>query len=64
MISLETTNIVNEEYEDKSYEKKYHEIKARMHEQILLGKFGAMRTDDEATRGCYLVKWLSERYTI
>ena len=44
--------------------KKHHDIEARMNERVLLGKFGAMRTDDEATRRYYLVKWLSEWYAI
>ena len=33
-----------------------------MNERILIGTFGAMRTNDEATQGCYLVEWLSEPY--
>ena len=35
-----------------------------MNERILIGTFGAMRTDDEATQGYYLVKWITEPYTI
>ena len=33
-----------------------------MNERILIGTFGAMRTNDEATQGYYLVEWLSEPY--
>ena len=35
-----------------------------MNERILIGIFGAMRTDDEATQGYYLVKWITELYTV
>ena len=35
-----------------------------MNERVLIGTFGAMRMDDEATQGCYLVKLITEPYTI
>ena len=35
-----------------------------MNERILIGAFGAMRTNDEATQGYYLVKWITETYTV
>ena len=35
-----------------------------MNECILAGTFGVMRTNDEATQGYYLVKWITEPYTV
>ena len=35
-----------------------------MNDRILIGTFGAMRTDDEATQGYYLVKLITEPYTV
>ena len=35
-----------------------------MNERILIGTFGAMRTDDEATQRYYLVEWITELYTV
>ena len=58
-----TTNVTPEE-EEKVYEIILHRIEARMNEIILIGTFGAMKTDDEATQGYYLVKWITELYTI
>ena len=31
---------------------------------LLIGTFGAMRTNDEATQGYYLVKWIREPYAV
>ena len=54
-MDLITTNIDTED-EEKVYETLLHGIEARMNEIILIGTFGAMRTNDEATQGYYLVK--------
>ena len=35
-----------------------------MNERILIGTFGVMRTNDEATQGYYLVKWITEPYIV
>ena len=35
-----------------------------MNERILIETFGAMRINDEATQGHYLVKWITEPYTV
>ena len=35
-----------------------------MNEWILIGKFGAMGANNEATQGYYLVEWMSESYTV
>ena len=35
-----------------------------MNERILIGTFGATRTNDEATQEHYLVKWITELYTV
>ena len=35
-----------------------------MNERILIRTFGAMRTNDEATQEYYLVKWITEPYTV
>ena len=48
MVNLATTNIATED-EEVIYETILHGIKARMNERIVIGTFGAMRTDDEAT---------------
>ena len=63
VVNLATTNIATED-EEKIYETILHGIEARMNERILIGTFGAMRTDDEATQGYYLIKWITEPYTI
>ena len=63
VVNLITTNIATED-EEKIYNTILHGIEARMNERILIGTFGAMRTDDEATQGYYLVKWITEPYTI
>ena len=63
MVDLATTNISTED-EEAIYETILHGIEARMNERILIGTFGAMRTDDEATQGYYLVKWITEPYTV
>ena len=48
VVNLITTNIATED-EEKIYNTILHGIEARMNERILIGTFGAMRTDDEAT---------------
>ena len=35
-----------------------------MNERILIETFGATKTDDEATQGYYLVKLITEPYTV
>ena len=42
--------------EEKVYEILLHGIKARMNERVFMGNFGAMRNNDEITRGYYLVR--------
>ena len=49
VVDLVTTNVTSEE-EEKVYEIILHGIEARMNERILIGNFGAMRTNDEATQ--------------
>ena len=63
MVDLATINIATED-EEAIYEIILHGIEARMNERILIGTFGAIRTDDEATQGYYLVKWITEPYTV
>ena len=55
VVDLITTNIDTED-EEKVYETLLHGIEVRMNEKLLIGTFGAMRTNDEATQGYYLVK--------
>ena len=62
-MDLITTNVDTED-EEKVYETILHGIETRTNERILIGTFGAMRTNDEATLGYYLVKWITEPYTI
>ena len=62
-MDLITTNVDIED-EEKVYETILHGIEARMHERILIEPFGAMRTNDEATQEYYLVKWITEPYTV
>ena len=62
-MDLITTNVDIED-EEKVYETILHGIEARMHERILIGPFGAMRTNDEATQEYYLVKWITEPCTV
>jgi len=33
-----------------------------MNERILIGTFDTMRTNDEATQGYYLVKWITDPF--
>ena len=47
-----TTNVTSEG-EEKVYEIILHGIEARMNERILIGNFGAMTINDEATQGYY-----------
>ena len=63
MVNLATINIATED-EEKNYETVLHGIEAMMNERILIGTFGAMRTDDEATQENYLVKWITEPYAV
>ena len=55
VVVLMTTNITPEE-EENVYEIILHGIEARMNERVLIGTLGAMRTNDDATQGYYLVK--------
>ena len=55
VVDLVSANDTPEE-EEKVYKIILHGIEARMNEKILTGTFGAMRTNDEATEGYYLVK--------
>ena len=52
VVDLVSTNDTPEE-EEKVYEIILHGIDVRMNERILIGTFGAMRTNDEATQGYY-----------
>ena len=61
--NLATKSIATEN-EEAIYEIMLHGIEARMNERILIENFGAMRTDDEATQGYYLVKWITKPYTV
>ena len=63
MVELATTNIATEDKE-AIYETMLHGIEARMNKRILIGTFSTMRTDDEATQGYYLVKLITEPYTV
>ena len=58
------TTSVASEGEEKVYETILHMIGARMNEWILIGTFSAIRTNDEATRGYYLMKRSTELYTV
>ena len=60
VVDLVTTNVTSEE-EEKIYEIILHGIEARMNERILIGAFGAMRTNDEVTQGYYSVNRLRSR---
>ena len=60
---MATTNIATGD-EENIYETILRGIEARMNNRILIGTFGAMRMDDEATQGYYLVKWITEPYTV
>ena len=46
-MDLITTNVDTED-EEKVYEKILHRVEVRMNERVLIGTFGAMRTNDEA----------------
>ena len=35
-----------------------------MSQNILSTMYGAMRTDDESTDGCYILQWISESHTL
>ena len=49
-MDLITTNIDTED-EEKVYETILHGIETRMNKSILIGTFGVMRINDEATQG-------------
>ena len=55
MIDLVTTNDTSEN-EDNLY--------ILTNERILIGIFGAMRSNDEPTQGYFLVKWIIEPYSV
>ena len=57
------TNVISED-EDMEYEEIRHDIQARINEQIMIGKFSAMRTDDQSTCCYYLRKFLTNTYTV
>ena len=62
---MEKTNISKEkDNQDIVYEFIIHRIETRMNERIFIGTFGAMRTNDESTRGYCIVKWVSEPCTV
>ena len=63
VVALVTTNIALAE-EEAVYEIIMHRLEARTNARILVGTFGTMRTNDEATQGCYLVKWITELNTV
>ena len=63
VVDFITPNVVTED-EEKVYETILHEIEAKMDQKILIGTFGAMRTNDEATQEFYLVKRITEPYTV
>ena len=63
MVNIATTNIATED-EEAIYETILHRIEVRMNELILIGTFDAMKTDDEATQGYYLVKLITEPHTV
>ena len=63
VVDLVSTNDTPEE-EEEVFEKILHGTEARMNERILIGTFGAMRTNDEATQEYYLVKLITEPYTL
>ena len=60
---METTNVTSKD-EENVYETILHGIEARMNERILMWTVGAMRTNDDATQGYYLVKWIKEPHTV
>ena len=51
VVGLVTINVTLAE-EEAVYEMIMHGLEARTNERILVGTFGAMRTNDEATQGC------------
>ena len=58
-----TTNVNSSEGENV-YEIILYGIEVRINELIFVGKFSAIRGNDEATQGYYLVEWLSEPYIV
>ena len=64
MIRLEKTNVTKEEDQDRVYRSILHVIEARMNKRILIEMFEETIIDDEATQGYYIVKWVSEPYTV
>ena len=48
----------------RGYETILDRIETRMDERIRIGTFGTMITNNEATQGYYLVKWITEPYTV
>ena len=60
VVDLVSTNDTPEE-EEEIYEITLHGTEARMNKRILIGTFGAMRTNDEVTQGCYSVNRLRSR---
>ena len=64
VVRLKKKHVSNDDNQNRVYKSFLHGIEARMNEQILIGTFGAMRTDEEATRGYHIVKWISELYIV
>jgi len=62
-VDLITTNVDTED-EEKVYEKMLHRVEVRMNERVLIGTFGAMRTNNEATQWYYLVEWIIGQYIV
>ena len=56
--------IVTSEDEEKVYEILLHRIVTQINTRALIGTVGAMRTNGEAIQKYYLVKWITEPYTV
>lgn len=50
--------------EGRVYEITLNRIEAKMNEKMIIWTFSAIRTNDEAIQGYYLVEWLSEPYIV
>ena len=62
VVDLVITNVTEEE--EKIYEIILHGAEVKMNERILTWNFVAMRTNDEALQGYYLIKWITEPYIV
>ena len=63
LVDLITTNVDTKD-EETLYETMLHGIEARINYKFLIGTFGAMIINEEATQGYYLVKWITEPHTV